>query len=46
MDSTAFSLCMDNNIPIVVFDLATHNNITKALMGEDLGTLVHADATQ
>jgi uridylate kinase len=41
MDSTAFSLCMDNHIPIVVFDLAPHGNITRALMGEQLGTLVH-----
>ena len=45
MDSTAFSLCMDNNIPIIVFDLGTHGNITKALLGEDLGTIVHANAT-
>ncbi len=40
MDSTAFSLCMDNHIPIVVFDLATHGNITKAILGGDVGTVV------
>ena len=44
MDSTAFSLCMDNNIPIIVFDLGEPENITKALTGENLGTIVHADA--
>jgi uridylate kinase len=41
MDATAFSLCMDNHIPIVVFDLAPPGNITNALMGQNLGTLVH-----
>lgn len=40
MDSTATSLCMDNNIPIVVFGLETPNNIRKAVMGEKIGTTV------
>lgn len=44
MDSTAFSLCMDNDIPIVVFDIGEHDNITKALVGEEIGTTVHANA--
>lgn len=40
MDATAFSLCMDNNIPIMVFDLNVPGNITKAIMGEKIGTVV------
>lgn len=40
MDSTAFSLCMDNNIPIMVFDLNVPGNITKAILGEKIGTIV------
>lgn len=40
MDSTATSLCMDNNIPIVVFGLDNPDNITKAVMGENIGTIV------
>ena len=40
MDSTATSLCMDNNIPIRVFGLDDPENIYRAIMGEDLGTLV------
>ncbi|MBU3665086.1 MAG: UMP kinase [Chthoniobacterales bacterium] len=43
MDSTAFSLCMDNKIPIVVFDMAPHGNIRRAAMGEPVGTLVSND---
>ena len=41
MDSTAFSLCMDNNVPILVFDLNDKHAIRKAIMGEKIGTLVH-----
>ncbi len=41
MDSTAFTLCMDNDIPIIVFDIGGKGNITKALAGEDIGTIVH-----
>ena len=40
MDSTAFSLCMDNRIPIVVFNLSTYGNIRRAILGEPIGTLV------
>ena len=40
MDSTAFSLCMDNRIPIVVFDLFQYGNIKRAILGEPIGTLV------
>lgn len=40
MDSTATSLCMDNNIPIIVFDLDTPGNIKKVVMGEKIGTIV------
>jgi uridylate kinase len=41
MDATAFSLCMDNHIPIVVFDMAPAGNVTRALLGESLGTIVN-----
>jgi len=40
MDSTAFSLCMDNHMPIIVFDMNKPENIRRALMGEKIGTLV------
>lgn len=40
MDSTAFSLCMDNHIPIIVFDMFETQNIYKAVMGKRIGTLV------
>lgn len=40
MDSTAASLCMDNNIPIIVFGLDKPGNIKKAVMGENIGTIV------
>jgi uridylate kinase len=40
MDSTAFSLCMDNNVPILVFDLNDEHSIRKAIVGEKIGTLV------
>ena len=40
MDSTATSLCMDNDIPILVFGLDNPENITKAIRGEIIGTLV------
>jgi uridylate kinase len=42
MDATAFSLCQDNNIPILVFDLNDPSAVRRALMGEKVGTLVHA----
>jgi uridylate kinase len=40
MDSTALSLCMENDLPIVVFDLAAHNSIIRAVGGNAGGTLV------
>ena len=41
MDSTAISLCMDNKLPIITFDLNQPGNILKAVQGENIGTLVH-----
>jgi len=43
-DATAISLCMDNNLPIVVFDLLANGNIERAVRGERIGTLVTTDA--
>jgi uridylate kinase len=43
MDSTATSLCMDNNLPIVVFDLTRRGNIRKVVCGEQIGTLVKGE---
>ncbi|TAL43522.1 MAG: UMP kinase [Salinibacterium sp.] len=40
VDSTAFSLCMDNSMPMVVFGMEPAGNVTKALRGEEIGTLV------
>lgn len=40
MDSTAISLCMDNDLPILVFNMMTEGNIGKALAGEPVGTIV------
>ena len=40
MDSTAFSLCMDNKMPIVVFDLFRPHNLKRVVMGEKVGTVV------
>jgi uridylate kinase len=40
MDSTAISLCMDNDMPIIVFDMTERDNIRRVLMGEDIGTVV------
>lgn len=40
MDSTAFTLCMDNKKPIIVFDMHTPGNITRALLGESIGTII------
>lgn len=41
MDSTAISMCMDNKLPIITFDLTLPGNILKAVQGENIGTLVH-----
>ena len=40
MDSTAMALCMDNNLPIVVFDMAVPGNIRRVIWGEEIGTYV------
>ena len=40
MDSTAFSLCMDNRMPIIVFDLFRPHNLRRVVMGEEVGTMV------
>jgi uridylate kinase len=40
MDSTAFTLCMENHLPILVFNLQSPHSIEHAVMGEDIGTLV------
>ncbi|AVG23592.1 uridylate kinase [Pontimonas salivibrio] len=40
VDSTAFSLCMDNNMPMLVFGMEPAGNVTRALLGERIGTLV------
>ena len=43
MDATAISLCKDNNIPMIVFDLGQRGNIKRALQGENVGTLITAE---
>src|ERR1035438_8811414 len=40
MDLTAFTLCKENNIPIIVFDMNKSGNLKKVVMGEKIGTLV------
>jgi len=42
MDMTAFTLCQENNLPIIVFDMNTRGNFKKLMEGEVIGTLVHA----
>lgn len=44
MDSTAITFCMDNKLPIIVFDLTVPGNIRRALVGEPIGTLVFAES--
>jgi uridylate kinase len=41
MDATAISLCMENGLPIIVFDFRSEGNIRRAVSGEPIGTLVH-----
>ncbi len=45
MDSTAITFCMDNELPIIVFDVSTPGNIRRALTGEPIGTLVSSKET-
>lgn len=40
MDATATSLCMDNNLPMIIFDLTQRGNIQKVVLGESIGTIV------
>lgn len=41
MDLTATTMCKENNLPIVVFDMDTVGNLKKVVLGEEIGTLVH-----
>jgi uridylate kinase len=43
MDATAISLCMDNKLPIIVFDLTVEGNIKKVIGGEEIGTIVQGE---
>lgn len=45
MDTSAISLCMDNNMPIMVFNLFKEGNLKAAMMGEDVGTVVTSNIT-
>ena len=40
MDATAFTMCRENDIPILVFDVMTPGNLMRALSGERIGTLI------
>jgi uridylate kinase len=42
MDTTAISLCKDNNLPMIIFNLNTHGNIRRVITGEKVGSLVCA----
>lgn len=44
MDATATSLCMDNNLPMIIFDMTQRNNIKKVVLGEHIGTIVKGGA--
>jgi uridylate kinase len=41
MDMTAFTLCMENNLPIIVFDMNKPGNLMKVVLGEEVGTLIY-----
>jgi uridylate kinase len=43
MDTTALSLCLDNKLPIIVFDLEAKNGMKKVVLGESIGTLVTSE---
>jgi uridylate kinase len=43
MDAAAISLCMDNNLPLIVFDIGTVGNLKRVVSGENIGTLVHGE---
>ena len=40
MDATAISLCMDNHLPIIVFNLTQKGNITRVVLGQKIGTII------
>jgi uridylate kinase len=42
MDMTAFTLCHENNLPIIVFDMNVSNNLSRLVIGEEIGTLITA----
>lgn len=42
MDAAAISLCMDNNLPIIVFDIGTSGNLRRLVVGDSIGTMVHS----
>ena len=44
MDATAISLCLDNKLPIIVFDLETRDSLRKVVLGESIGTLVSGES--
>jgi uridylate kinase len=44
MDTTALSLCLDNKLPIIVFDLEAKDGMIKAVLGEPIGTLVTGES--
>lgn len=46
MDTTAISLCMDNKLPIIVFNLQAEHNIVRAISGELIGTLINGEEQQ
>ena len=46
MDSTAITFCMDNELPIIVFDVSAPGNIHRALLGEPIGTLVSSETAE
>lgn len=43
MDATATSLCMDNNLPMIIFDMTKRDNIKRVVLGEKIGTIVRGD---
>ena len=43
MDATATSLCMDNNLPIIVFDVSVAGNVKRFVLGEEIGTIVKGE---
>jgi uridylate kinase len=44
MDGTAITLCMDNNLPVTVFNLFEEGNLERVVRGEDLGTRIRSES--